>query len=60
MHSTIVVVLASLIILSGMEEIMAYDLGYTRAVNSCKEDIMIRDVQLHSLMMVEKKIKRHE
>ena len=49
----------SMVVILSLTEIAAYDLGSIRSTNSCKEDITLRDIQIRSMVAVEKKLKYH-
>ena len=46
------------VFLLAFSEIVAYNLGAERTLNECKDDILIRDIQLKSMVAVERRLRR--
>lgn len=42
----------------GLSYIAVYDLSAARKENSCKDDTMVRDIQIKSLIAIEKRMKQ--
>ena len=47
------------VFLLAFSEIVAYNLGAERSLNECKDDILIRDVQMKSMLAIERRL-RHK